>query len=115
MNAIHSSFLFSLEPVNDIKILSNLPEAVEFNDTVVLTCSAKSYFTSKWMNGSVPLVVDGTHVWLVGNVLTIAEVRRTDLRGPTFCTAENTLELGRSAPFSLTVSCMYRIYPHMQV
>ncbi|XP_073677601.1 cell adhesion molecule CEACAM1-like [Garra rufa] len=93
-----------LEPVNNVKILSNLPEAVEFNDTVVLTCSAKGTFTYKWMNGSVPLVVDGTHVQLVGNVLTIAEVRHTDLRGPIFCIAENTLELGRSAPFNLTVS-----------
>ncbi|XP_016313087.1 carcinoembryonic antigen-related cell adhesion molecule 8-like [Sinocyclocheilus anshuiensis] len=95
-----------LEPVTDVKISSNVPEAVEFNSTVVLTCSAKGSFTYKWMNGSDPLVVDGTHVQLntVGNELTIAEVRRTDLRGPIVCIAENALESGRSAPFNLTVS-----------
>ncbi|XP_050993647.1 carcinoembryonic antigen-related cell adhesion molecule 5 [Labeo rohita] len=95
-----------LEPVTDVMILSNPPEAVEFNSTVNLTCSAKGSFTYKWMNGSVPLVVDGTHIKLnqVGNVLTIAEVRRTDLRGPIFCIAENPLESGRSAAFNLTVS-----------
>ncbi|KAL1255070.1 hypothetical protein QQF64_013131 [Cirrhinus molitorella] len=98
--------LVVLEPVTDVKISSNLPEAVEFNDTVVLTCSAKGSFTYKWMNGSVPLVVDGTHVKLnaVGNELTVAEVRRTDLRGPIFCIAENALESGKSAAFNLTVS-----------
>ncbi|XP_016311390.1 carcinoembryonic antigen-related cell adhesion molecule 1-like [Sinocyclocheilus anshuiensis] len=95
-----------LEPVTDVKISSNLPEAVEFNSTVVLSCSAKGSFTYKWMNGSVPLVVDGTRVRLntVGDELTIAEVCRTYLRGPILCIAENALESGRSAPFNLTVS-----------
>ncbi|XP_016086505.1 carcinoembryonic antigen-related cell adhesion molecule 5-like isoform X2 [Sinocyclocheilus grahami] len=94
-----------LEPVTDVKISSNLPEAVEFNSTVVLSCSAKGSFTYEWLNGSVPLVVDGTHMKLnaVGDELTIAEVRRTDLRGPIVCIAENALESGRSAPFNLTV------------
>ncbi|XP_052388512.1 carcinoembryonic antigen-related cell adhesion molecule 1 isoform X2 [Carassius gibelio] len=97
--------LVVLEPVTDVKISSNVPEAVEFNSTVVLTCSAKGSFTYKWKNGSDPLVVDGTRVQLnaAGNVLNIAEVRRTDLRGPIFCIAENALESGTSAPFNLTV------------
>ncbi|KAL0166962.1 hypothetical protein M9458_038806, partial [Cirrhinus mrigala] len=100
-------------PVTDVMILSNLPEAVEFNSTVVLTCSAKGSFTYKWMNGSVPLAVDGPRMNIsqVGNVLNIAEVRRTDLRGPIFCIAENALESGRSAAFNLTVSCTYLITP----
>ncbi|XP_073678121.1 cell adhesion molecule CEACAM5 [Garra rufa] len=95
-----------LEPVTDVKISSNLPEAVEFNDTVVLTCSAKGSFTYKWMNGSVPLVADGTHIKLneAGDELTVAEVRRTDLRGPIFCIAKNALESGTSPAFNLTVS-----------
>ncbi|XP_051728974.1 carcinoembryonic antigen-related cell adhesion molecule 5 isoform X2 [Ctenopharyngodon idella] len=95
-----------LEPVTDVKISSNLPEAIEFNSTVILTCSAKGSFSYKWLNGSVPLEVDGTHTKLnqTGNELTITEVRRTDLRGPIVCIAENALESGRSAPFNLTVS-----------
>ncbi|KTF73741.1 hypothetical protein cypCar_00031275 [Cyprinus carpio] len=95
-----------LEPITDVKISSNVPEAVEFNSSVVLTCSAKGSFTYKWMNGSDALVVDGTRVQLntPGDVLNIAEVRRTDLRGPIVCIAENALESGRSAPFNLTVS-----------
>ncbi|XP_059365050.1 carcinoembryonic antigen-related cell adhesion molecule 5-like [Carassius carassius] len=97
--------LVVLEPITDVKISSNVPEAVEFNSTVVLTCSAKGSFTYKWMNGSDPLVVDGTRVQLnaAGNVLNIAEVRRTDLRGPIFCIAENAVESGTSSPFNLTV------------
>ncbi|XP_059411732.1 carcinoembryonic antigen-related cell adhesion molecule 1-like [Carassius carassius] len=95
-----------LEPITDVKISSNLPEPVEFNSTVVLSCSAKGSFTYQWLNGSVPLVVDGTHMKLnaVGNELTIAEVRRTELRGPIICIAKNPLESGTSAPFNLTVS-----------
>ncbi|XP_073787543.1 cell adhesion molecule CEACAM1 isoform X2 [Danio rerio] len=95
-----------LEPVTDVKISSNVLEPVEFNSTVVLTCSAKGSFTYKWINGSVPLVVDGTHMQLnaVGNELKISEVRRTDLQGPIVCIAENALESGKSAPFNLTVS-----------
>ncbi|XP_026145933.1 carcinoembryonic antigen-related cell adhesion molecule 1-like, partial [Carassius auratus] len=95
-----------LEPITDVKISSNLPEPVEFNSTLVLSCSAKGSFTYKWLNGSVPLVVDGTNIKLntVRNELTIAEVRRTDLRGPIICIAKNALESGMSAPFTLTVS-----------
>ncbi|XP_051520456.1 carcinoembryonic antigen-related cell adhesion molecule 20-like [Myxocyprinus asiaticus] len=95
-----------LEPVSDVKILSSLPEAVEFNSTVVLTCSAKGSFTYKWVNGSGPVVPDGAHIKLNsnGNELTVSEVRRTDLRGPIYCIAENTLESGKSAPFNLSVS-----------
>ncbi len=113
MNPIHGSLLFSPEPVTDVKISSSLPDAVEVNDTVVLSCSAKGSFTYSWLNGSDPLGVDGTRVTLnaVGNELTIAEVRRTDLRGPIFCIAKNALESGRSAPFNLTVSCTYPITP----
>ncbi|XP_058610131.1 carcinoembryonic antigen-related cell adhesion molecule 20 isoform X1 [Onychostoma macrolepis] len=99
-------YLQVLEPITDVKISSNLPEAVEVNNTVVLSCSAKGSFTYKWLNSTVPLVVDGTRMTLnaVGNELSITEVRRTDLRGPIFCIAENALEFGRSAPFNLTVS-----------
>lgn len=114
MNTIHGSLLFSPEPVTDVKISSNLPEAIEFNSTVILTCTAKGSFTYRWLNGSDPLVADGTHTKLntpANNELTITEVRRTDLRGPIVCIAENALESGRSAPFNLTVSCTYLITP----
>lgn len=111
LNGHNGFLLFSPEPVTDVKISSNLPEAVEFNSTVVLTCSAKGSFTYKWFNGSGALVLDDMRMKLnpTGNELIIAEVRRTDLRGPIICLAENALESGRSAPFNLTVSCTYLI------
>ncbi|KAI7799209.1 putative carcinoembryonic antigen-related cell adhesion molecule 5, partial [Triplophysa rosa] len=93
-----------LEPITDVMISSNLPEAVEINSTVVLTCTAKGSFTYKWINGSVPVVADGTHIKLIANELTVSEVQRTDLRGPIYCIAENALESGKSPAFSLTVS-----------
>ncbi|XP_073714663.1 cell adhesion molecule CEACAM5 [Misgurnus anguillicaudatus] len=93
-----------LEPVTDVKITANLPDAVEFNSTMVLTCSAKGSYTYKWINGSTPLVADGTHVTVVKNELTVTGVYRTDLIGPIYCIAENALESGKSAPFNMSVS-----------
>ncbi|KAA0710040.1 Carcinoembryonic antigen-related cell adhesion molecule 5 [Triplophysa tibetana] len=93
-----------LEPVTDVKISSNLPDPVEIHSTVVLTCSAKGSFTYKWVNGSIPVVADGTHIMLMGKELTVSKVWRTDLRGPIFCIAENALESGKSPAFNLTVS-----------
>ncbi|KAK6323699.1 carcinoembryonic antigen-related cell adhesion molecule 1 [Coregonus clupeaformis] len=96
-----------LEPVSVVTITSNLNEAVEFNSTVVLTCSAKgSFLMYKWLNGTAPLVADGKHVTLSANstVLTVAGVFRKDLVGPIYCTAFNKLESDNSAPFNLTVT-----------
>lgn len=48
------------EPVSDLVIKSNLPEAIEHNSTVVLNCSAKgSFLKFSWTNGSAPIVADG--------------------------------------------------------
>lgn len=74
---------------------------------MVLTCTAQGSFTYKWVNNSAPVVADGTHVKLNANELTVSEVRRTDLRGPIICIAENALESGKSDVFNLTVSCKY--------
>lgn len=74
---------------------------------MVLTCTAKGSYTYKWINGSGPVVADGTHVTVVTNALTVTGVYRTDLRGPIYCIAENALESGKSAPFNMTVSCKY--------
>ncbi|XP_029519347.1 carcinoembryonic antigen-related cell adhesion molecule 1-like [Oncorhynchus nerka] len=102
-----ATLLKVLEPVSAVTITSNLNEAVEFNSTVVLTCSAKgSFLTYKWLNGTTPLVTDGKHVTLSANstVLTVAGVFRKDLVGPIYCTAFNNLESDNSAPFNLTVT-----------
>ncbi|XP_072530755.1 cell adhesion molecule CEACAM5 isoform X2 [Salminus brasiliensis] len=94
-----------LEPVANVQIISSLSEAVEFNSTVILTCSAKGSFLSyKWLNGSTPLVADGKHLMMNGSQLIIAEVLRTDLRGPIYCTAENKLESSTSAAFNQSIS-----------
>lgn len=46
-------------------IRSDLPEAIEHNSTVVLTCSAKgSFLKFTWTNGTKPLVPDGRRITL---------------------------------------------------
>lgn len=48
------------EPVSDVVIKSNLPEAIEHNSTVALNCSSKgSFLMFTWLNGSAPIVADG--------------------------------------------------------
>ncbi|XP_068561341.1 carcinoembryonic antigen-related cell adhesion molecule 5 [Cebidichthys violaceus] len=96
-----------LEPVSDVAIKSNLPEAIEHNSTVVLTCSAKGSFLSfTWLKGTVPVVADKRITVKneeLSSTLTITDVLRTDLVSPIFCTAANKLEEEKSAPFNLTV------------
>ena len=91
-------------------ITSSLPEAVETNSTVVLSCSATgSFLKYAWLNGSAPVAPDGTRVTLSADSrnLTVRGVLRTDLAGPVYCAASNSLERELSAPFKLTVHCEY--------
>ncbi|KAK9527102.1 hypothetical protein VZT92_015764 [Zoarces viviparus] len=96
-----------LEPVSNVLIKSNLPEAIEHNSTVVLTCSAKgSSLDFTWSKGSAPIAADARITVkneALSSTLTITDVLRTDLVGPIFCTAANKLQTEKSAPFSLTV------------
>ncbi|XP_054461527.1 carcinoembryonic antigen-related cell adhesion molecule 5 [Anoplopoma fimbria] len=97
-----------LEPVSGVAIKSNLPEAIEHNSTVVLTCSAKgSFLKFTWLKGATPIVADGKRVTLkteeLSSTLTFTGVLRTDLVGPIYCTAANNLETEKSGPFNLTV------------
>ncbi|KAM8767078.1 cell adhesion molecule CEACAM5 [Acanthopagrus schlegelii] len=97
-----------LEPVSDVVIKSNMPEAIEHNSTVILTCSAKgSFLKFTWTNGTAPIVADGKRITLKeeekSSTLTIAGVLRTDLVGPIVCTAANKLETEKSAAFNMTV------------
>ncbi|KAF4080360.1 hypothetical protein AMELA_G00169470 [Ameiurus melas] len=97
--------LVVLEPVADVKITSNLLEAVEFNSTVILTCVAKgSSLKYSWQNNSIPVVVDGTHMVQNGSQLIINGVFRADLIGPISCTAKSPLESSTSDTFNLTVN-----------
>lgn len=46
-----------------VTIKSNMPEAIEHNSTVVLTCSAKgSLLKFTWTNGTAPLDPDGKRI-----------------------------------------------------
>ncbi|KAM6974272.1 LOW QUALITY PROTEIN: cell adhesion molecule CEACAM20-like [Tautogolabrus adspersus] len=97
-----------LEPVSTVAIKSDLLKAIEYNSTVVLTCSAKgSFLKFAWLNGTVPIVADGKRITIkeeeLSTKLTIVGVLRSDLVGPIFCTAANKLETEKSAPFNLTV------------
>ncbi|XP_029920215.1 carcinoembryonic antigen-related cell adhesion molecule 5 [Myripristis murdjan] len=97
-----------LEPVSDVVIASDMPEAVEHNSTVKLTCSAKgSFLKFTWTNDTTPITGDGKRITLASednlSTLTIANVLRSELDGPIYCTAANKLETEKSAPFNLTV------------
>lgn len=101
--------LLVVEPVSNVAIKSNVPDAIEYNSTVILTCSAiGSSLSFKWINGSAPIVVDGTRITEIktnsSSVLTIKNVLRTDLVGPIYCTASNSLTTkSTTTPFNLTV------------
>ncbi|XP_034561521.1 carcinoembryonic antigen-related cell adhesion molecule 5-like isoform X2 [Notolabrus celidotus] len=97
-----------LEPVSAVAIKSDLPEVVEHNSTVVLTCSAKgSFLKFTWLKGTVPIKIDDKRLTVkeeeLSTQLTIRDVVRTDLDGPIFCMAANKLETNKSAPFKLPV------------
>ncbi|XP_058475196.1 carcinoembryonic antigen-related cell adhesion molecule 6-like [Solea solea] len=97
-----------LEPVSNVVIKSNIPEAIEHNSTVVLTCSAGgSFLTFSWFHGDATLFADGKRINIknegTSSTLTIAAVLRSDLTAPVSCTAANKLEKEKSAPFKLTV------------
>ncbi|XP_061786832.2 cell adhesion molecule CEACAM5-like [Nerophis lumbriciformis] len=97
-----------LRVAESLVIRSSVAEAVEHNDTVVLTCTAIGSFQKfTWLNGTTPITVDGKRLVLKENdtssQLTIAGVLRTDLPGPVYCTATNKVDTDKSAPFSLPV------------
>ncbi|XP_054878568.1 carcinoembryonic antigen-related cell adhesion molecule 5-like [Poeciliopsis prolifica] len=107
-----------LEPVSDVMIKSNLPEVIEHNSTVELTCSCKGSIESfTWTNDSKIIEPDGKRFTVKPSVmsdtieipgkyssqLTITGVQRYDLVGPIVCTAANTLQKDSSAKFNLTV------------
>nr|XP_046274618.1 uncharacterized protein LOC124075182 isoform X3 [Scatophagus argus] len=97
-----------LEPVSDVNIRANVSEMVEFNSTVVLTCSARgSFLKFSWTSGTTPIMADNTRVTIeeeaTSSVLTISGIRSSDLTGSIYCTAANQLEMEKSAPFNLTV------------
>ncbi|XP_061752718.1 carcinoembryonic antigen-related cell adhesion molecule 2-like [Nerophis ophidion] len=97
-----------LRVAESLVIRSSVSEAVEHNDTVVLTCTAIGSFQKfTWLNGTSPMVVDGQRLVLKENdtssQLTITGVLRTDLAGPVYCTASNKVDVEKSAPFSLPV------------
>uniref|UniRef100_A0A8C4I410 Ig-like domain-containing protein n=1 Tax=Dicentrarchus labrax TaxID=13489 RepID=A0A8C4I410_DICLA len=97
-----------LEPVSNVTIRANVPETVEFNSTVVLTCSAEgSFLKFSWTSGKAPIMADNTRLSIkeeaTSSMLTISGIRSSDLVGPIYCTAANQLEMEKSAPFNLTV------------
>nr|XP_015828862.2 carcinoembryonic antigen-related cell adhesion molecule 1 [Nothobranchius furzeri] len=97
-----------LDPVSNVVIKSDLPEAIEQNSTVVLTCSASgSFLKFSWTNITSPIVADGTRLTFTdtdnSSKLTIKDVLRSDLMGPIFCKAENSLQSAQSPAFNLTV------------
>ncbi|XP_048848790.1 carcinoembryonic antigen-related cell adhesion molecule 20-like isoform X2 [Brienomyrus brachyistius] len=92
------------EPVAAVSVTANVTSAVEFNDTVSLTCSAQGsdlYF--QWFNGSSQITPNDRVSLTNGNgTLTISSVRRYD-QGPLICTVRNVF-MSQSANITLDVS-----------
>lgn len=111
-SSFSSSFPSSTEPVSNVVITADPPtEAVETNNTVLLTCTAKgSFLNYTWFNGTVPVVADGKRLVLNTdrNILNIKDVQRWDLQKPIYCRASNDLEEEMSAGFNMTVSCEFK-------
>ncbi|XP_039629646.1 carcinoembryonic antigen-related cell adhesion molecule 6-like isoform X2 [Polypterus senegalus] len=93
-----------LDPVSVPTIQSNVPNPVEFNDTVTLTCTASvSDVSYRWFNGSSE-VSDTQRILLSADsrTLTISGVLRSD-DGPFYCYVYNHVSNDTSSPFSLDV------------
>ncbi|KAF7647908.1 hypothetical protein LDENG_00165010 [Lucifuga dentata] len=96
-----------LEPVSGVIITSNMPEAIEHNSTVILTCTAKgSFLKFTWLKEATPITNGGRFSLKEAKTtgtLTISSVLRSDLIGPIYCVAANKLETEKSSAFNLTV------------
>ncbi|KAM7373700.1 hypothetical protein PAMP_008534 [Pampus punctatissimus] len=109
-----------LEPVSEVTITPSLPEVIEHNSTLTLTCTAKgSFLMFTWLNDTKPIEADESNNRITlkqitfllciesqeetSSMLTITNVLRSDVVGPIYCTAANKLETEKSAALKLTV------------
>ncbi|XP_023659673.1 cell adhesion molecule CEACAM1-like isoform X2 [Paramormyrops kingsleyae] len=92
------------EPVTAVSVTANVTSAVEFNDTVSLTCTAQgSDLFFQWFNGSSQIMPSDRVSLTNGNsTLAISSIRRYD-RGPLKCTVQNVFT-SQSANLTLDVS-----------
>ncbi|XP_064173084.1 carcinoembryonic antigen-related cell adhesion molecule 1 [Anguilla rostrata] len=94
-----------LEPVSNVTVSVSTSDPVEFNDTVVLTCSASgSALSFQWRNVSSD-ITDREHMKLTGDnrTLVISNVTRFD-HGPFYCFVSNGIGNDTSAPQYLNIS-----------
>ncbi|XP_035279704.1 hemicentin-2-like [Anguilla anguilla] len=94
-----------LEPVSNVAVSVSTSDPVEFNDTVVLTCSASgSALSFQWRNVSSD-ITDREHMKLTGDnrTLVISNVTRFD-HGPFYCFVSNGIGNDTSAPQYLNIS-----------
>ncbi|KAL6489491.1 hypothetical protein MHYP_G00032320 [Metynnis hypsauchen] len=92
------------EPVSNVTITPGETELIEFNSTVILTCSASgSDLSFSWLNGSSEVTVGGRVQLTNGNrTLNITSVSRDDT-GPYICEASNAVSNEKSDPLTLTI------------
>ncbi|KAG2471332.1 DHSO dehydrogenase, partial [Polypterus senegalus] len=96
-----------LDPVSVPTIQSNVPNPVEFNDTVTLTCTASvSDVSYRWFNGSSE-VSDTQRILLSADsrTLTISGVLRSD-DGPFYCYVYNHVTSSPGTVFILTTESL---------
>uniref|UniRef100_A0A8C4TH01 Ig-like domain-containing protein n=1 Tax=Erpetoichthys calabaricus TaxID=27687 RepID=A0A8C4TH01_ERPCA len=104
ISTYHFLYTFSTDTVSVPTIQSNVPNPVEFNDTVTLTCSASGSDVSyRWFNGSSEVSnTQRIHLSADNRTLTISGVLRSD-DGPFYCYVYNHVSNNISKPFNLDV------------
>ncbi|XP_017561495.1 carcinoembryonic antigen-related cell adhesion molecule 1 [Pygocentrus nattereri] len=93
------------EPITNVSLTASKTDLVEFNDSVLFTCSAYGTpLAFSWYKGS-SVVTAGVNVQLSndGSVLTISNVTRYDM-GPFTCVVANNISNGTSRSIYLNIS-----------
>ncbi|KAJ8273222.1 hypothetical protein GJAV_G00099110 [Gymnothorax javanicus] len=110
------------EPTSDVDIKANVTDAVEFNDTVAITCSATgTQLVYSWLSDGKPFT-PSDRIQLSGedgSVLIITDILRSD-KGPFTCTVSNAMSEKTSGPLSFNISygpenAVMTAVPQMQV
>lgn len=104
-----SFLLLPSVPITNVSLTVSKTNLVEFNGSVVFTCTASgTQLAITWYNDSSVITAGNDQVYIDGGSLIISNVSRYD-SGPFRCSMANGLSNGTSRSISLDVSCKYSI------